>query len=310
MPQEGTGAAEGVDPGASSDTDTNKAPVTQNAGTGGAAENGSADAPKAQSDAFAELDGETREWLSKRNITDPKVAMRLAYDQAKLLGNAIRVPGKDATEEERNEFLNKLGRPADPDGYEIAPPKDLPAELPYDGERASEFKKLAHTLGLTTAQAQKLHDWAAGNAVQDFTSFSEKQQAQTVETAKAETEKLVKRWGPLTGETAKANIELADRALQVGGPDVVAELQRLKMIGPNKEILSEPLAVLFANIGAALFQEDSTIRGNPDVIGNPFADGEHFNLTKAMGVYKKDPDHALSLIRAAGKKPTEFGLRG
>lgn len=310
MATEGTEGANTVDPGAGTDTDKGAAQVTLAGDNKGAPENGSADAPKTNGDAFADLDGETREWLSKRGISDPKVAMRLAYDQAKLLGNAIRVPGKDATDEERNEFLNKLGRPADPDGYEIAPPKDLPPELPYDGERATEFKKLAHDLGLTATQAQKLHDWAATNAVQDFTSFSAKQQAQTVETAKAETEKLVKRWGPLTSATAKANIELADRALQVGGQDVVDELKRLKMIGPNKEILSEPLAVLFANIGAALFQEDSTIRGNPDVIGNPFADGEHFNLTTAMAVQKKDPEHALSLIRAAGKKPSDFGLRG
>lgn len=309
MPQDGTEGTN-VDPNLGSDTDKGTTSVTQNAGNAGAGENGSAPDQNTNSDAFKDLDGETREWLSKRGITDPKVAMRLAYDQSKLLGNAIRVPGKDATDEERNEFLNKLGRPADPDGYEIAPPKDLPPELPYDGERATEFKKLAHSLGLTAKQAQSLHDWAATNAVQDFTSLAEKQQALTAEAAKVETEKLIKRWGPLTGETAKANIELADRALQVGGQEVVDELKRLKMIGPNKEILSEPLAVLFANIGAALFKEDSSFRGNPDVIGNPFADGENFNLTKAMDVHKRDPEHALSLIRAAGKKPQDFGLRG
>lgn len=271
-------------------------------------ENGST--PETQPDPFADLDADTREWLGKREVKSLSDAAKLAHEQSKLLGNAIRVPGEKATEEERNAFLNKLGRPETADGYEFTVPDSLPENLPYDAERAEGFKSLAHEIGLTAKQAAAVHDWAAKNAVDDFTGLSEAQHARLAERAKGETEKLVKRWGPLDSETTRANLELADRALKwAGGEELVDELKELGLIGPNKEILSDKLAVTFANIGGSLFREGDLVKGDPSTIGNPFEDGEHFNLTKAMAAAKADPEHAKSLIRAAGKRPADFGLR-
>lgn len=309
MPEEnGTTTENTGDPGQQTQDTNGNGAVTQTQGNDGTGKTGS---DQTQSnDPFADLDGDTREWLGKKGVKSPQEAAKLAHDQAKLLGNAIRVPGEKATDEEKAEFLNKLGRPESPDKYEFEVPKNLPEDVPYDAERADSFKQLAHSIGLTAQQAAALHDWAAENTVNDFKSFSESQQAQTETRAKEETEKLVKRWGPLDSQTMRANVEFADRALKdVGGPELVAEFQRLKLIGPNKEILSEPLAVAFANMGMALYKEDDVLRGNPDKLANPFADGESFNLTKAMKLYKEDPDNALSLIAAAGKKPSDFGIK-
>lgn len=263
------------------------------------------------SDPFAELPEDTRTWMAKRGIKDPQGAAKLAFEQDKLLGNAIRVPGKDATDEEKEAFLNKLGRPETKDGYEFTPPKDLPENLPYDGERAKDFQGLAHKVGLTKAQAQAVHDWAVANAVNDFSSSSQAAQERNAEVAKGETGKLVKEWGPLDGQQFKANVAFADRALlDVGGQEAVDEFKRVGLIGEaGNVVLSAPIAKMLSRLGAAIYKEDDVLRGQPDRLDNPFADGKAKNVTAQMKMYRENPEQALAFIEAAGKKPEDFGIK-
>lgn len=263
-------------------------------------------------DPLAALDADTREWLKKSNLTgDPASLAKKAHEQAKLLGNAIRVPGKDAPQEEVDAFLNKLGRPDTPDKYEFAVPESLPEHLPYDAERATEFKSLAHKLGLTAKQAAAIHDWATERAVGDFNGQQAATEQRNAEIAKGETQKLEKLWGPLKGETARANLTFADRALtEAGGQEAVEEFKRVGLIGgDDKVILSAPIATLFANIGRALYKEDGVLHGDASRLANPFEDGANFNLTRAMAVIREDRNIALAFIQAAGKKPEDFGLK-
>lgn len=262
-------------------------------------------------DAFAGLETDNREWLTKQGfITDGKADLtklgKQVYQQEKLLGGAIRIPGKDATPEERDAFLNKLGRPETPDKYEFTVPKDLPEELPYDGEGAKEYGSKAHELGLTKTQAAGLHDWWAGKQVEAAKGLKEAEVAQKTELAKKSATDLATAWGPLDGETAKANLQFADRVLDEAEPGTLEELQGFGILGPNKEVLSSGLAKLFAKVGTALFKEDGVLKGNSARIGNPFEGG---NLTEQMAAYKNDPELAYSLISAAGKKPEDFGLK-
>jgi hypothetical protein len=262
--------------------------------------------------AFAGLEADNRDWLGKAGLDkDPVALAKHAFNQEKLLGSAIRVPGKDATPEERNAYLTKLGRPEKAEGYDFAMPKDLPKDLPYDGERATAFKAKAYELGLTKEQAANLHDWYVENSVKDFTGFQGQQTQQLSERATKATEDLVKLWGPLDGKTAQANLEIADKVFKLapGGPEVLAELKSLGLVGPNKEILSVPLAKMFAGLGTALYTEDGVLRGQPDDLENPFAEGSaSFNVTKQMALVKTDRDKALTMIAAVGKKPSDFGL--
>lgn len=262
---------------------------------------------------FAAFDEDTRTWAEKRGFKTVDEAVKTAYEQSKLLGNAIRIPGKDATDAERDEFLNKLGRPATPEDYKFSPPENLPKELPYDGERAKSFAGLAHKLGLTADQAKGVHDWAAENAINDVKSGGERAHQQNVDTAKAETEKLVKAWGPLDGETMKVNLSFADKALnEIGGADAIAEFRRVGLIGSegDKVVTSAPIAMMLANIGRTLYKEDDVLKGNTAHLNNPFEEGAHFNVTNQMKIIKSDPDKAREMIASAGKKPQEFGLKG
>jgi hypothetical protein len=262
--------------------------------------------------AYAALDEDTRNWLQTKGLDkDPAALAKSAREAERLIGDRVKIPGKDATQEERDAFLNKLGRPAKPEDYTFTVPKDLPENVPYDGERAKQLKTDLHKLGLTGEQASAIHDMYLTEITGILGGSAEHQAAQFREQAEKATEALVKRWGPLDGDTAKANFEIADRVFTdvPGGQELLADLKSKGFVGENKEVLSEALAVFLANIGNALFVEDSVLRGRNDEVGNPFADGEHFNLTKVMKIVKEDPDRAASLIAAAGKKPSDFGLK-
>ena len=278
---------------------------------GGAAGGGKSDTgDDGKASPFDELDGDTKEWLAKRNVKTPAEAAKLAREQASLLGNAVRVPGENATDEEREAFLNKLGRPETPDGFEFEVPEKLPEDLPYDGERAQSFKEAAHAAGLTATQASAIHNWAVENAVADYESQAENSAKYVEDMASAEGQKLEKRWGPLDGDTAKQNMAYADRAIrETGGEELVASLKKWGVISADGKVMDENIAVSFANIGMALYSEDPIPAGDPAAtVGNPFEDGEHFNMTAQMQLINQDRQKAISLIRAAGKKPEDLGL--
>jgi hypothetical protein len=270
-------------------------------------------------------DADTREWLTKNaeRVKDVPSALKLAREQDKMIGeqakklgdatkDMVRIPGKDATPEEIKAYKEKLGIPETPEGYEFKAPKDLPEGLPYDGERAKSFAAEAARIGLTKAQAQAVHDWGAANAVGDFTMSKEQSDAKAVETAKAETAKLNKLWGPLDGQTFKANAAFADKALmEIGGQEALAEFQRVGLIGDaagQKIIQSAAIATMLAKVGQTLYKEDEVLRGDPSKLNNPFQAGPSENITAQMQMIKQNRQQALSFIAAAGKKPSDFGL--
>lgn len=260
--------------------------------------------------AFEEGDKDIRDWITKTGFKGPKDIAKTAFEQSKLIGSSIRVPGENATDEERNAFLDKLGRPKEAKDYAFTPPTDLPEDLPYDGERADEFKAKAHELGLTAKQAAGLHDWFASKTVEDFNGIGQQNAAKQLETAQAQTKELEKLWGPLDGKQMRTNLAFADKALKLGGEEVLNEFKRVGLIGGDgKVIQSAPIATMLAKIGQTLYTEDAVLRGNPDMLGNPFSSGKEGNLTEAMKLIKSDRAHAFTLIAAAGRKPSDFGLK-
>lgn len=308
----GTGASQQTDPAAAAAA---AAEAGQNAGDQAAKQAVTLTEPNGQQQAvspFAELPDEaTRTWLEKRGVKDIQSLAKLAFEQDKFTGGAIKVPGKDATPEEREAFYNRLGRPEKADGYDFKPPAELPEDIPYDGERAKAFASKAHTLGLTKDQAAALHDWYVKDYVDAYQSMDQDKSQQTVAQAQEETKKLEKLWGPLDGQQMKTQLAYADRALRdVGGSEVLAEFQRVGLVGSEGNmILSAPIAAMMAKFGAAVYKEDDVLRGNPAMLNNPFEEGAHFNVTAQMRLVKQDLNAALNMIAAAGKKPSDFGLK-
>jgi len=81
----------------------------------------------------------------------------------KLIGQkgaqGIKPPGPDAKPEEIAAFRKALGVPDDVAGYDIKKPENLPEGVEWNDEDVNGFKKLAHDIGLTPAQAAKLVEY-------------------------------------------------------------------------------------------------------------------------------------------------------
>ena len=269
--------------------------------------------------AFGELDTDTSEWLTRREVKDVPSLVKLAFnsdkmvgDQAKKLGEAIIRPGKDAKPEEIDAYREKIGAGKTPDDYVFEAPKNLPENLPYDGERAKSFAALAHKLEMTKAQAQAVHDWAIENGVSDFNNAGKETENKMAERAKAATAELAKVYGPVDGPQFKVNAAFADKVLALGGEKVAEELKELGAIAEIdgvKYVQRPGIFELFAKVGSTLYKEDDVLRGDATSLDNPFMDGEKENLTEQGRLIKSQPSRALSLIAAAGKKPEDFGLK-
>lgn len=199
----------------------------------------------------------------------------------KSYGGAIRIPGPDATEEQRAEYYTKLGRPETPDKYEI----QFAENTPVDEKLLSTYRSEAYKLGLTQEQAKGLAEWWAGQAQGMGEAGSEDIKA---DLAKWDQE-LDQTWG----WQKDRNIELASRALKTAiGNDAelgakVVELLDSTGIGNHPEMLKlfHKIAMMqgedkFIEGPSAPTQDDRTtaqeqineMRGNPE---HPYNNKKH-----------------------------------
>lgn len=111
------------------------------------------------------------------------------------MGDAVFMPGKDATPEDIGKFYNRIGRPEAANGYE-APEIE---GFNISEERWNGFSSKAHELGLTQQQLAGLVEWDAGN---NSTASSAATQAHEDSHSR-----LAEAWG----ENAGANYEMARR---------------------------------------------------------------------------------------------------
>ncbi|MFA4972532.1 MAG: hypothetical protein WC683_07945 [bacterium] len=82
-----------------------------------------------------------------------------AYLEAeRKLGESVRLPGKDATEEERAAYRKAAGVPDKPTDYKLDKAK-APAGFEYPAAMEASLRELAHKAGLTQEQAAQMHRW-------------------------------------------------------------------------------------------------------------------------------------------------------
>lgn len=87
----------------------------------------------------------------------------------------VIVPGKDAKPEEWDAYYTALGRPKTADEYQMSTVK-MPEGFPeMDKNSIAEFRKTAHSLGMTPQQVDGLWKWYAGS---NATAFQKMQEAQ------------------------------------------------------------------------------------------------------------------------------------
>jgi hypothetical protein len=84
----------------------------------------------------------------------------------KKLGTAVWIPQEGAKPEEVSDFRKKLGIPESPDKYEIKYKEH--EVLKYDENTDKIYKTLAHEIGLTPKQAQRLADFDSDRIIGAF----------------------------------------------------------------------------------------------------------------------------------------------
>lgn len=168
------------------------------------------------------------------NIKDFKDINQMAksYNELqKMVGSSVRIPPKDASEESRQEFLNKikdidgvilksdeklydkLGRPATAEDYKLSEVvrEDLRAVLKPE---VDAFQATAHKIGLTSDQAKQLLDMR----MQDMATA----EAKALETRTKSAEALKTLWGQDYDNRLAAAKQVVDIYGEKFGDDVAA----------------------------------------------------------------------------------------
>jgi hypothetical protein len=166
-------------------------------------------------------------------------------------GNLIKVPGDDATAEEKANFYSKLGRPETPDKYSFTKPEGFPDDLPYSKEGEQAYKQLVHDAGLSDASAKKVYAW-----YHDAIAKGHKEEQAATQKA---INSLKDEW---PGEAFKVNNEKAHRAFAKFGTDEMLKLfEATKVAGIS--LGDHPLVVkAFAKIHDSIAEDSANVGRN------------------------------------------------
>jgi len=177
------------------------------------------------SDDYEDLGEDTKKLLAKYKT--PKDAFEAHSNVDKMIGESIRLPKKDATDEEKaaqmSRVYNKLGRPETPEGYKLELPEGLPDALKPSEESTKEFFAWAHKQGLTQGQAQAIANLQAEKLIN---GLEEATAAQETATANAKAEKAAKQEKALGalkaewGDDYEHKMQCAEKAYDVYGKDL------------------------------------------------------------------------------------------
>lgn len=226
-------------------------------GTGGEGGSGGAEMPAWMSsmpDAFKQNEGFSQ-------FKEPADAYTKFDELLQAEGNALAIPGEDASDEDKNAFAMKMGRPETAEGYEIGKPQDWPEGVPYDEALDGQFKEAAFQMGLSGEKANALHGWY-NNLMLD--AHNAEVQVEKAAMEKAENE-LKTAW---TGDAYKVNTEMAHRAfLQFGGESEAEQKETQEFVDKtivDGVILGEHprFLKLFHRIGLAVSDDNANSGSN------------------------------------------------
>lgn len=126
-----------------------------------------------------------------------------AETKAMVGANTVKVPGQNATDDERKAFYAKIGRPEKSEDYQFATIEGMPEEAMPEN-RMEAFRQFAHQNGYTQEQASNARNLVSQWIKEDIASVAgakEVQSKQWIEAIKNE-----------HGEAFEQNVELARRA--------------------------------------------------------------------------------------------------
>jgi len=168
-------------------------------------------------------------------------------ESQKLIGGSVKIPGAEATPEERAAFNRKLGAPEAPDGYDLGPALK---SLPPDDPTATGFKKTAHLAGLTQSQVAAMTSWY----VESLGAAAEQNQKDNLVGESA----LKGEWGAAFDFRAS----LAARAARQFGGDELVGLLDSRGIGSHPAVVK-----MFEKLGREMAEDGAIVQDAQGIVG-------------------------------------------
>ena len=248
----------------------------------------------------------TSDWLSRLNVSDEikadknlqgitdinQLAEQFSNAQ-KLIGKKTinKIPGQDATEEERQSFFRELGVPDNPEKYELNT-ESVPEGAELDENLLNNFKDTAHKLNMTPDQAQGLMDWfhqQTGQSLQDAQQQNEQQKQEAMQALKQE-------WGRDFDKNLQVANRLVDKYELSGildqeklsnSPDLAKALNQIaKDMGEDQNINTPK--------GSGISAQDAKAKAD-EIMGDashPYWNGQHPSHEAAV----QDMQKLMSII--------------
>ena len=230
-----------------------------------------------------------KEAISEEFRQDPNIekfteidALAKSYINAtKMIGqDKVALPNKNSTEDQWNEFYDKVGRPESADKYSLDVKSDV---VPLDNGAVKQFAENAHKLGLSNKQAQGVLEFYKNSM-----EGTAQQSKVDTETAQVQAEQeLRQEWGrefennvKKAGALAKANMnpEILDMQLKDG-----------MRLGDHPEIIKG-----FAKIAGMMSEDKIVSTESENVSSNTDVETEISDIMNNKdGPYwnKSHPDH-------------------
>jgi len=114
------------------------------------------------------------------------MAKSLIHAQRAIGKPSLAIPSDKSAQSDWDAWYEAGGRPKSADDYEFGPAKDIPEEA-WDKDAAAEFKKLAHSLGLSKKQVTELAKMENARLAKAVTRHAEE-----TESARANAEKTLR----------------------------------------------------------------------------------------------------------------------
>lgn len=198
------------------------------------------------------------------------LAKSYVHAQHMIGSDKVVVPSKDAPQEEKDAFFNKLGRPDTHEGYEL-PTENMP-DIKLDDGLMNQFFQEAHRIGLNKQQAAALVRWQAQAAQEGSEAGVIEMESHLAQAQEAMRKEF--------GNAYEQNLDMAQQAAKQFGGEELIELLNSTGLGNEPAVIKA-----FANIGKAI--------SNDEVIGG--GGRQSFVLSpaeakKAISEKKRDPN--------------------
>lgn len=233
---------------------------------------------------------------SLKRYTDIQSLAKAYINSEKMIGkDKVVLPDQHATDEDWQNFFQKVGLPESVDKYEVKGPKDAKY---VEAEAIAELKPLAHKLGILPKQLEGILNWYEERSGKVIGTHTQAEQAKLA----GGVADLKKEWG----QAFDTKLSWAARLMDENAIDGLEELRNNPQFGSNPVLLK-----FLAKVGEGLYKEDTIRNGEHGgrfilspaeaqerinaITGDsahPYFNPEHPNHSKAVDEVKKLYDTA------------------